>query len=55
MSKVTKCMCEECKYNDSFACQADGIEIRSSAEGYKVVSPEGTSCSTFEHASLTTL
>jgi hypothetical protein len=55
LSKVTKCLCEECKYNDKFRCNADGIEIRSSVAGNKVVTSDGTSCSTFEHASLTTL
>ncbi|HCF71879.1 MAG TPA: DUF1540 domain-containing protein [Syntrophomonas sp.] len=49
MPKVMKCMCEECHYNDNFNCVADGIEVRSSAEGNKVQSSEGTCCSTFKH------
>lgn len=47
MSKVTKCMCEECFYNDSFECQADEIEVKSSARGNIVASSDGTYCSTF--------
>lgn len=50
MSKVTKCMCEECHYNDSFECHADGIEVRSSAVGNQVVSSDGTCCSTFQNS-----
>lgn len=37
MSKVMKCMCEECHYNQDFRCNADEIEVRSSAEGNKVI------------------
>ena len=50
MSKVMKCMCEECHHNDSFKCNADGIEVRSSAEGNQVVSSDGTCCSTFKNS-----
>mgnify|MGYP000872138284 CR=1 FL=1 len=46
--RVMKCMCEECHYNENFDCVADGIEVRSSAEGNKVQSSEGTCCSTFK-------
>jgi len=44
-----KCMCEECHYNDSFECHADGIEVRSSAIGNQVVNSEGTCCTTFKN------
>lgn len=47
MSKVTKCMCEECHYNDSHECHADGIEVRSSGD-LKVGTSDGTCCSTFK-------
>ncbi len=50
MSKVIKCMCEECHYNDSFECQAGEIEVCSSAVGNQVVSSDGTCCSTFKNA-----
>jgi len=49
LSKVMKCMCEECHYNDSFECHADGIEVRSSAVGNQVVTSDGTCCSTFKN------
>jgi len=55
LSKVMKCLCEECKYNEDFECHADGIEVRSSAEGNKVITSDGTSCSTFQLQSLTTV
>lgn len=48
MSKVAKCMCEECHYNDSFECMADGIEVMSSAPNNKVTSSDGTCCNTFK-------
>lgn len=49
MSRVVKCMCEECHYNHNFNCHANEIEVRSSTEGNRVVSSEGTCCSTFKH------
>ncbi|MDD3852293.1 MAG: DUF1540 domain-containing protein [Syntrophomonadaceae bacterium] len=49
MSKVSKCMCEECYYNDNFVCQADYIEVRSSADDYQVKSSQETCCNTFKH------
>lgn len=49
MSKVMRCMCEECYHNNNFECHADEIEVRSSAQGNKVESSEGTCCSTFKH------
>ncbi|MDT8899662.1 DUF1540 domain-containing protein [Anaeroselena agilis] len=47
MSKVMKCMCEECHYNQKFECHADGIEVMSSGDR-QVKSPDGTCCSTFK-------
>lgn len=35
-------MYEECFHNQNFECHADEIEVRSSAEGNKVESSEGT-------------
>ena len=46
MSKVTKCMCEECHHNKSFECTADSIEVRSSGD-FQVLSADGTACNTF--------
>ena len=46
MSKVVKCMCEECKHNRSHECFADGIEVRSSGD-MRVESSDGTCCNTF--------
>lgn len=46
MSKVVRCMCEECVYNDDFQCKADGIEIYSSGDK-KVETADGTRCQTF--------
>ncbi|MEW6725972.1 MAG: DUF1540 domain-containing protein [Bacillota bacterium] len=46
MSKVMKCMCEECHYNHNFECHADGIEVRSSGDK-KVETSDGTCCNTF--------
>lgn len=48
MSKVTKCMCEECHYNDRYECHADSIEVRSSGDN-KVDTSDGTCCHTFVH------
>ncbi|PKM41980.1 MAG: DUF1540 domain-containing protein [Firmicutes bacterium HGW-Firmicutes-8] len=50
MSKVTKCMCEECHYNKAHECHADGIEVRSSGADNKVQSSEGTCCNTFKRS-----
>ena len=41
MSNVTKCMCEECHYNDNHNCQAEGIEVMSSGNN-KVETTDGT-------------
>lgn len=46
MSKVTKCMCEECHYNNAYECHADNIEVRSVGDN-RVASSEGTMCLTF--------
>ncbi|MCL6559490.1 MAG: DUF1540 domain-containing protein [Firmicutes bacterium] len=46
MSKVMRCMCEECHYNRNFECHADSIEVRSSGDK-KVESSGGTCCHTF--------
>ena len=46
-SKVVKCMCEECRYNEEHECNAGNIEIMSSRDN-KVHSSDGTCCSTFE-------
>jgi len=51
MSQVMKCMCEECDYNNKFACNADGIEVMSSGNN-RVESPDGTCCSTFKAKNL---
>ncbi|MGE5380013.1 MAG: DUF1540 domain-containing protein [Methylocystaceae bacterium] len=54
MPQVSKCMCEECKYNHSYECHADGVEVRSMGD-MQVESSEGTMCSTFApRASSTT-
>lgn len=47
MSKVMKCMCEECNYNESHECHADGIEVKSSGD-LKVETSDGTCCNTFK-------
>jgi hypothetical protein len=52
LSKVVKCMCEECRHNDDYQCRADGIEVRSSVEGNKVVTSDGTCCGTFMHGGM---
>lgn len=46
MSRVMKCMCEECHYNQKHECQADGIEVKSSGN-MRVETTEGTCCNTF--------
>ncbi|VBB08745.1 Hypothetical protein LUCI_4024 [Lucifera butyrica] len=47
MSKVVKCLCEECHYNNNHECHADGIEVRSSGD-LQVKTSDGTSCHTFK-------
>lgn len=47
MSTVTKCQIEECKYNRSEECFADGIEVRSSVMDKKASMSEHTCCDTF--------
>jgi hypothetical protein len=47
MSRVAKCMCEECQYNKNYQCYADSIEIRSNNDT-RVISAEGTCCETFQ-------
>ena len=47
MSKVTKCMCEECHYNQNYNCHAEGIEVMSSGTN-KVQTSEHTCCNTFK-------
>lgn len=47
MSKVAKCMCEECHYNRNYECFADSIEVRSSGDR-RVTSSDGTFCETFQ-------
>ena len=49
MSKVVKCMCEECEYNEGFECKADGIEVQSTAVGNVVTNWAGTGCVTFKN------
>jgi hypothetical protein len=49
MSRVMRCMCEECFHNDNFECKAEDIEIRSSVQNNKVRSSEETCCNTFKH------
>ncbi|MBP2643004.1 MAG: hypothetical protein H6Q67_891 [Firmicutes bacterium] len=47
MSKVGKCMCEECHHNKNFECTAENIEVRSRGD-LKVQSVDGTACNTFK-------
>jgi len=47
MPEVSKCMCEECKYNHGYECHAEGIEVRSMGD-MQVQSSDGTMCQTFE-------
>lgn len=47
MSRVMKCMCEECHHNKSHECHADGIEVQSSGD-LKVETSDGTCCNTFK-------
>lgn len=46
MPQVSKCMCEECKYNHSYECHAESVEVRSMGD-MQVQSSEGTMCQTF--------
>lgn len=46
MSRVMKCMCEECHHNNNHECHADGIEVKSSGD-MKVETTDGTCCNTF--------
>lgn len=48
MSRVIRCMCEECFHNDNFECKAEDIEICSSTQNKKVRSSEETCCNTFK-------
>lgn len=50
MSRVMKCMCEECHYNEDYECQADGIEVETVGD-LEVDSSEGTCCRTFRSRS----
>ncbi|MBO8158411.1 DUF1540 domain-containing protein [Thermosyntropha sp.] len=47
MSRVIKCLCEECFYNNEHNCSADAIEIHSSGD-LRVKSATGTMCKTFK-------
>lgn len=47
MSRVARCMCEDCYYNENLECRADGVEVHSSP-GKKVESSDGTWCNTFK-------
>lgn len=47
MSKVTKCMCEECHHNNNYECHAEGIEVMSSGDN-RVETSDGTCCQTFK-------
>ncbi|MEG6615858.1 DUF1540 domain-containing protein [Peptococcaceae bacterium 1198_IL3148] len=46
-SGVSKCMVEECKYNNNHQCYAEGIEVRSSGT-MSVSDSQSTCCQTFE-------
>jgi hypothetical protein len=46
MSRVMRCMCEECHYNEKHECHAEGIEVKSSGD-MKVETTDGTCCNTF--------
>lgn len=45
-----KCLVEECKYNQSYYCNAKGIEVRSNG-ATQVKSASETACETFACAS----
>jgi len=45
LSKVTKCMVEECHYNNAMECNADNIQVRSSNN--VVTTSDHTACETF--------
>jgi hypothetical protein len=47
MSKVAKCLCEECVHNKEFECTAESIEVNSSGD-LKVQSADGTRCQTYQ-------
>lgn len=47
-----KCLVEECKYNNSYYCDANEIEVRSNGTT-KVTAPTQTACETFaNHSSM---
>lgn len=48
MSKVGKCIIEECVHNQNQQCFADSIEIRSSTADKTVGMSENTCCHTFK-------
>ncbi len=48
LSRVIRCMCEECFHNDNFECRAEEIEVRSSVDSKKVRSSQETCCNTFK-------
>jgi len=45
LSKVHKCMVEECHYNNAATCNADSVQIRSSND--EVTTSDHTCCETF--------
>ncbi|MDA8334840.1 MAG: DUF1540 domain-containing protein [Peptococcaceae bacterium] len=45
MSKVAKCLVEECHFNNNTTCHADNIQVRSSNN--VVTTAAHTSCETF--------
>ncbi|MFZ7103691.1 MAG: DUF1540 domain-containing protein [Peptococcaceae bacterium] len=48
-----KCKVEECVYNSQGLCDADNIEVMSSAGSMKVGTNAETMCSTFRYQNLT--
>jgi len=46
-TKVVKCMCEECSFNEEHECHANNVQIHSVGD-HKVESSAGTCCSTFK-------
>jgi len=47
-SNVSKCMVEECRYNENNECHALGIQVMSSTKDRNVDQSANTMCQTFE-------
>lgn len=46
MSRITKCSCNGCMYNDNNACTAEGVEIQHSEDNKDTAA--GSCCNTFQ-------